>query len=585
MLSCLSTLALASLSLVPAAIPAAPVAAPLAVQGPDLKAELDRSVHWLRQAQDLETGAYGGTVEATAWTLRALHDCPRKYRAQDGPFVTRAIDWLAARARPDGSIRDESAGPDEAPEQTALAVMALKLFASESTKETLAQALAFVGTRKELAPPDASLAIPAELEAAKAAAAKLLEERAADTSWDGPQGRVVATARNIVVLSAIYAATKPPDPPPGEAQPLPKFEAADRAKAVLALAKGGAYLASKQKDGKFEGRPGKPDAGITAMAIGALQCVPEPRPDAIQKAIDQGIVWIASLQKGNGSIHDGEMANYVTCAAGLALARTGNAAYAPAIARARDFLVGLQADEAEGYSPDHPFYGGNSYGNEERPDLSNVQMALEALAASGLEKGNPAYQRALVFLSRCQNRSESNTMTYPQGDGTVLVSADDGGATYAPGDSKAGTIDLGNGKKIARSYGSMSYALLKSFIFAGLPKDDSRMQACWEWLRKHYTLDVNPGFEASKDPTASYQGLFYYFHTMAKALDLYGEETIVDPQGKPHAWRAELCGRLVGMQRREDGSWRNENSTRWWEGNPVLATSYALMTLDAAMPR
>jgi squalene-hopene/tetraprenyl-beta-curcumene cyclase len=131
----------------------------------------------------------------------------------------------------------------------------------------------------------------------------------------------------------------------------------------------------------------------------------------------------------------------------------------------------------------------------------------------------------------------------------------------------------------------MSYALLKSFIFAGLPKDDPRMQACWEWLRKHYTLDVNPGFEASKDPTASYQGLFYYFHTMAKALDLYGEETIVDPQGKPHAWRAELCGRLVGMQRREDGSWRNENSTRWWEGNPVLATSYALMTLDAAMPR
>jgi squalene-hopene/tetraprenyl-beta-curcumene cyclase len=320
------------------------------------------------------------------------------------------------------------------------------------------------------------------------------------------------------------------------------------------------------------------------MAIGALQCVPEPRPDAIQKAIDQGIVWIASLQKENGSIHDGEMANYVTCAAVLALARTGNAAYAPAIARARDFLVGLQADEAEGYSPDHPFYGGNSYGNEERPDLSNVQMALEALAASGLEKGNPAYQRALVFLSRCQNRSESNTMTYPQGDGTVLVSADDGGATYAPGDSKAGTIDLGNGKKIARSYGSMSYALLKSFIFAGLPNDDSRMQACWEWLRKHYTLDVNPGFEASKDPTASYQGLFYYFHTMAKALDLFHEEVIVDGSGVPHDWRAELAGRVVAMQSKADGSWVNENAPAWWEGNPVLATADALLTLETARP-
>src|SRR5258706_1900713 len=144
---------------------------------------------------------------------------------------------------------------------------------------------------------------------------------------------------------------------------------------------------------------------------------------------------------------------------------------------------------------------------------------------------------------------------------------------------------LPDGRKVARSYGSMSYALLKSFILADLPKDDPRMKACWEWLKKHYTLDVNPGFEAMKDPNAPYQGLFYYFHTMAKALDLYGEETIVDPQGKPHAWRKELCGRMAGMQSKIDGSWKNENSQRWWEGNPLLATSYAMASLDAAMPK
>src|SRR6185369_17159796 len=132
--------------------------------------------------------------------------------------------------------------------------------------------------------------------------------------------------------------------------------------------------------------------------------------------------------------------------------------------------------------------------DEQRPDLSNVQMALEALSASGLEKGNAAYQRALIFLSRCQNRSESNNIAIPAGSGTV-VSGNDGGSAYAPGDSKAGFIDLGNGKKAPRSYGSMTYALLKSFIFAGLPKDDERMKACWGWLKKNYTLDVNPGFE------------------------------------------------------------------------------------------
>lgn len=585
MIAILSALVLASAPLpAPASIQQAPTAPP--PPSFDLKAELDRSVHWLRQSQDLATGNYGGNVTGTSWALRALHDCPRHYRAQDGPFVTKAVDWLLSIQRDDGAIRDEDAPKTEGPPQTALAVMALKLYADEKSKDALGKALAYVGRQKDLAMPDASLGIPLDPAIAQATAAKLLAARGPDAAWDDPMiGKAAGTARNIVILSAIYDATKPPDAPPGVAKPLPRLEAADRAKVVAALGKGGAFLLGKQRDGKFEGRPGKPDAGITAMAIGGLQCVPEPRPPEIQKAIDQGLAWLVSLQKENGSIHDGEMANYVTCASILGLARSKKPEYAPVIAKARDFLVALQADEAEGYSPDHPFYGGNSYGDEERPDLSNVQMALEALSASGLEKGNEAYKRALVFLSRCQNRSESNTLSYDAGGGTVIVASDDGGATYAPGNSKAGTIDLPNGKKAARSYGSMSYALLKSFILAGLPKDDPRMQACWEWLKKNYTLDVNPGFEASKDPTASYQGLFYYFHTMAKALDLYGEETILDAQKVPHSWRAELCGRLVAMQRKEDGSWKNENSSRWWEGNPVLATSYALVSLDAAMPR
>src|SRR6202008_4158676 len=95
-----------------------------------------------------------------------------------------------------------------------------------------------------------------------------------------------------------------------------------------------------------------------------------------------------------------------------------------------------------------------------------------SLDGSVLEKDHEAYKRALVFLSRCQNRSESNTMQYDGGSGSVIVAGDDGGATYGPGDSKAGTVELANGKKIGRSYGSMTYALLKSFIFAGVPKDD-----------------------------------------------------------------------------------------------------------------
>jgi squalene-hopene/tetraprenyl-beta-curcumene cyclase len=251
---------------------------------------------------------------------------------------------------------------------------------------------------------------------------------------------------------------------------------------------------------------------------------------------------------------------------------------------ARAFLQVLQADEGEGYSEGDLYYGGIGYGSTERPDLSNLQMALEALSTSGLDPNAETYRKALKFLERCQNRSESNDVRIADGS-TTLTSGDDGGAAYAPGDSKAGFVELGDGRRIPRSYGSMTYALLKCFVFAGLSKDDPRVAAAFEWCCKNYTLDVNPGFDVSRDPSAPYQGLYYYLHTMAKALDLFGAEEIVDGAGAKHAWRAELCGRLVSMQSRIDGSWINQASPRWYEGNPLLATAYALLALDAALPR
>ena len=117
-------------------------------------------------------------------------------------------------------------------------------------------------------------------------------------------------------------------------------------------------------------------------------------------------------------------------------------------------------------------------------------------------------------------------------------------------------------------------------MFAGLERDDPRVQAAWKWLCENYTLDGNPGFQDSSDPTAPYQGLFYYFHSMARALAVFETEVIVDGEGVEHRWQGELAGRLLAMQSRLDGSWINVNAPRWWEGNPVLATSYALLTLQ-----
>ncbi|MEZ6021029.1 MAG: prenyltransferase/squalene oxidase repeat-containing protein [Planctomycetota bacterium] len=266
----------------------------------------------------------------------------------------------------------------------------------------------------------------------------------------------------------------------------------------------------------------------------------------------------------------------------MALAKSGKAEYQPVIAKAQKYLLGLQADEGEGYSEGDRWYGGIGYGDDERPDLSNLQMALEALDASGLPKDHEAYQRAIKFLERCQNRSESNDISIQDGD-VIITSGNDGGSAYMPGDSKAGYVTLPGGKQVPRSYGSMTYALLKSYVIAGLPADDARVKAAFDWLQKNYTLDVNPGFDTSKDPRAAYQGLFYYYMAMSRALSSLGVEELVDADGKAHAWRRELAGRLLSLQSKENGSWINRNAPRWWEGNPMLGTAYALGALSETL--
>ena len=77
-------------------------------------------------------------------------------------------------------------------------------------------------------------------------------------------------------------------------------------------------------------------------------------------------------------------------------------------------------------------------------------------------------------------------------------------------------------------------------------------------------------------------GLFYYYHTFAKALDAVGDDQFVDASGKSHDWRRELADRLFELQK-DDGSWVN-TSERWLEGDPNLVTAYALLALSYCEP-
>ncbi len=135
-----------------------------------------------------------------------------------------------------------------------------------------------------------------------------------------------------------------------------------------------------------------------------------------------------------------------------------------------------------------------------------------------------------------------------------------GGESFAPDSSPEGGL---------RSYASMTYAGLKSFIYAGLSKDDKRVQAAKAWIAKHYDLNSNPGLGD--------MGLYYYYHVFAKTMHLLGEPTVTDAQGVKHDWKAELTAALASRQN-ENGSWVNKNA-RFMETDPNLVTAYALLSL------
>ncbi len=558
------------LSFAPAAMaPAASASArsPQELSASKLKDEIDLSLRWLRTRFDLETGSYGG-IENDALALLAFAKSPRAYRISDGPFIARPVQVLLEAQRDDGSFGE--------PSHTLLVFTAFEALGDPTTAEARTAMQKHLGQVRDTNP-------FAKMSRADlgAEAQRLLDERDGVT-WGKSQERTARTAERLQRLGQIYSSLKTSEAKkqPGKASPLPAITAlskVDRQRLAKSLLRGADYLFEQSLENKW-GFDGHADPGITAMVCAALATHDAMEPEQrarFEKALD----WLVSLQKPDGSIHAGSLANYVTSVAIMALARAKRPGDEAVIERARAFLITLQADEGEGYESDDLYYGGVGYGGDERPDLSNLQIALEALAESGSQPGDETFQKALRFLQRCQNHSETNDIALTR-DGVTFAAGNDGGAGYAPAESKAGFIELRDGRKVPRSYGSMTYALLKGYLFAGLSKEDPRVEAAWSWLQENYTLDVNPGFQGSSDPTAAYQGLFYYFFTMAKALDLYGEETVVDGAGGRHAWRSELTGRLVAMQR-QDGSWLNTNAARWFEGNPVLATSYAMLSLGS----
>jgi squalene-hopene/tetraprenyl-beta-curcumene cyclase len=512
----------------------------LAPQGPSEKDLFDEVLASVRSTQAAD-GHYGNGVEDTANVVIAMALSPRAYRVDDGPFLRDAVQWLLAH-------HDAAAGAD----LDARVALALSRAHAHLYGPTVDAILARHAWQRE------NLLQLALGGTEPRGAADIL---AAIHPEAGIGAAAAAAARAAIVRTL---AQKPKAAPPD----------------VQAIYERGVdfLLAQRSADGTWE-MLGYPEPGLTAIAVKSL--LGSERPAVRESAIPT-LDWLVSLQQEDGSIHGGRVQVYTTSAAIGALRAGGREQDLPVIARAVEYLQAVQCDDGENYSESDKFYGGIGYGNDLRPDLSNLQYALEAMHEAGVGPEDPAFQRAIFFLQRSQNRRETNTEVYLDADDVKPIrSGDDGGAVYYPGNSFAGVRAMPDGTRIAASYGSMTYALLKCYAFAGLEGTDPRVAAAVEWISAHWTLEVNPGFDMLKDPRAAYQGLYYYYETLAEALAALKLDEVVATGGVRHDWRAELAATLRTAQK-ADGSWVNEAAERWWEGNPVLCTGYALNALLAA---
>ena len=330
-------------------------------------------------------------------------------------------------------------------------------------------------------------------------------------------------------------------------------------------------MKAQQRNGSW-----KYDPAITALVLYSFILQPSYNPsEKSDKSINKGLDYLETFVKPDGGIYNKEYKNYTTAVCLLALTEAGRSEHKTIISDAKKFLIKFQLDETEDITKENPFYGGIGYGGDDRPDLSNTQLALDAIKAAeeyeSTDRSIPAesrdqtkkeevplgdhWQKAIVFLARSQNVKAVNDMPY---------ATDDGGFIYETGHYN---------KERSRSYGSMTYAGLKSLLFARVDKEDIRVKKALSWIHAHYSLEENPGFGTTS--------LYYYYMTATKCLSALGGDVIVDSAGVRHRWREDFIKKLISLQH-EDGYWVNSDG-RYWENIKDLTTAYSVIGIKFAL--
>lgn len=327
-----------------------------------------------------------------------------------------------------------------------------------------------------------------------------------------------------------------------------------------AIDKGLKFLISKQaENGSFSDQQ---MPALSALPLWAMTC--GKNGEAKSEAAKKAAKFVLSTQRKDGGFYvpkpgrgGSGLGNYNTSVCVSALYESGLAPM-KAILDARTYIASSQL------TGDDTMAGGFGYDRMSRrryADLSNTSYALDAMRRTqgaedfrpkGEKRADLNWDKAIQFVTNLQEKEGSRA----------------GGAAYNERTPQGGTSTNSSGRVNLRAYGSMSYAAVLSMCHAKLTKSDHRVKSALEYCSRYWTVEENPGM--------GNQGLYYYYDILARALSAAGIEEL-ECNGKKVFWKKELSKKIVSLQK-PDGSWANDNN-RFWENDPVLATSFAILAL------
>ncbi len=355
------------------------------------------------------------------------------------------------------------------------------------------------------------------------------------------------------------------------------------ASARKAIEKGAEWLIAQQGTNGVWSNQTFP--ALTAMPLWALS-----KTEHAGEGFKKGVEFVRSCAQEDGGIYvvvpgrrGGALGTYNTAICMTALYYADKAGSIGVIQKAREYVASTQLSGDDGNEGTAGGFGYEKNSPAHYADLNNSAWAISAMRVTqDVEEMRPAgekkvdidWAKALAFVDKMQVKAGDEGVV-EEDVGGFLYKREDGKIPAPPEGGKKSAVKDVKKRPPLRSYGSITYSGLEAMIFAQVTRDDPRVVYAVYYARRHWTLDENPGMGE--------QGIYYYYTIMARALSLLGvNELPAIKEGDPTIkWRDELIAKVVSLQK-PDGSWVNKNN-RFWEGDPVLSSFYAMLTLEYAL--